>query len=153
MAWTKFTFGKYISDLVIGHLPFHFSVDNANITPPANGAALPLGTVVVRAKGLGVAEPWAPVSAAGDLVTTNEFAVVYGDQLKCEWDFVPRAIVEGRFNSVVIKRDAQFKEHYIKQVHGTALGATGLDLLKQLMADQGLLVLDDDTGYKSPYSA
>lgn len=153
MAWTKFTYGKYISDLVIGHLPFHFSVDDANITPPSAGAAIKLGTVVFRAKGLGLADAWKVVSNAGDLTTSNEFAVVYGDELKCEFDFVPRAIAAGKFNAVVIKRDAQFKEYYIKQVHGTSLGTDGLDLLKQLMADQGLLVLDDVTGYKDPYNA
>lgn len=151
MAFKELTYTKYISDLVIGHLPFHFSVDNANITPPAAAAAIPLGTVVFRAKGLKEADAWAPISADADVVATNEFAVVFGDALKCNFDFVPRAIAAGRFNSVVIKRDAQFKEYYIKLVQGTKLTADNYDILKQLMADQGLLVLDDVTSYKSPY--
>lgn len=148
MAFKELTYTKYISDLVIGHLPFHFSVDNANITP---AGVIKLGTVVFRAKGLAEAAPWAAVTTAS-LTTDNEFAVVYGDELKCNFDFTPRAIAAGRFNSVVIKRDAQFKEYYIKEV-ATAAGFTAdnLDLLKQLMADQGLLVLDDVTSYKSPY--
>ncbi len=150
MAFKELQYTKYISDLVIGHLPFHFSVDNANITPPAASAPIMLGTVVFRAKGLGVAAPWAVLTSAG-VAPENEFAVVYGDELKCNFDFVPRAIAAGRFNSVVIKRDAQFKEYYIKQFATTAgLDAATLDTLKQLMADQGLLVLDDVTGYKDP---
>lgn len=151
MAWKQFEYTKYISDLVIGHLGFHFSVDNANITPPAANGILPLGTVVFRAKGLGSADAWAPVATVGDVVATNEFAVVFGDHYAAKFDFAPRAIAAGKFNSVVIKRDAQFKEHYIKAVHGTDLGDVAFDLLKQLMADQGLLVLDDVTDYKSPY--
>ena len=40
-----------------------------------------------------------------------------------------------------------FKEFYLKQVHGTQLGAS-FDILKQLMADQGMVVLDDVTNFK-----
>jgi hypothetical protein len=147
MAFTEFKFAKKASDLLIGHLTLNFSNDNANITPPAAGAALAFGTVVARDKGLGVASPWAAV-VAGDLTTDNEFAVVWGNHYAFASDFVPRAIVSGKYNALVIKRDAQFKEFYIKQAQ-SALSATNFDILKQLMADQGLLVLDDVTKLKA----
>lgn len=148
MAFTEMKFLKRASDLLIDHEHFNFSNDNANITPPAAAAAIPFGTVVFRAKGLGIAAPWAAVTTDAALVGTNEFAVVWGNHYGFAMDFVPRAIAAGKYNAIVIKRDAAFKEHYIKQVHGTALGAEDFDVLKQLMADQGLLVLDDVTGYK-----
>lgn len=146
MAFTEMQFLKRASDLLIDHKHFNFSNDNANITPPAADAAIPLGTVVFRAKGLGIAAPWTIVTDNTSLVTTNEFAVVWGDHHSFAADFVPRPIAAGKFNAVVIKRDAAFKEYYIGWVHGATLGAD-FDVLKQLMADQGLLVLDDVTNY------
>lgn len=148
MAFTQFKYAKVASDLVIGHLDFHFSNDNANITP---AGVLALGTVVARDKGLSLEAPWAKVVAA-DLVTTKEFAVVWGDGYAFAADFTPKAIAAGKFNAVVIKRDAQFKEFYIKQAQ-SALSAANLNLLKQLMADQGLLVLEDVTNFTDPATA
>lgn len=142
MAFTNITLQKRASDLVVAHLDHNFSNDDANITPPAASAAIPFGTVVFRAKGLGKEAAWAAVTDNTALVTTNEFAVVFGDAYGFKADFVPNAIAADRYNAVVIKRDAGLKEYYIKQVHGTALGAD-FDVLKQLMADQGLIVLDD----------
>ena len=39
MAFTPITDLKRASDLVVAHLSHNFSQDNANITPPAAGAA------------------------------------------------------------------------------------------------------------------
>lgn len=144
MAFTDITLLKRASDLVVAHLDHNFSNDDANITPPAAGAIIPFGTVVFRAKGLAKAAPWTVITDDTSVVATNEFAVVFGDGYGFKADFVPKAIVADRYNSVVIKRDAGLKEYYIKAVHGTALGAD-FDILKQLMADQGLIVLDDDS--------
>lgn len=145
MAFTNIVLQKRASDLVVAHLDHNFSNDDANITPPAAGAAIPFGTVVFRAKGLAKAAPWAAVSAAADVDAANEYAVVFGDGYGFKADFVPKAIVAGRYNAVVVKRDAGLKEYYIREVHATALGAAPYDILKQLMADQGLIVLDDDS--------
>lgn len=147
MAFTNITLLKRASDLLVGHYHNHFNNDEANITPPAAGAAIPFGTVVFRAEGLGKAAPWAAVSAAADVTTAgNEYAVVWGDGYAFAADFVPKAIVAGKYNAIVIKRGpAEFKEFYIKQVHATALGATNFGILKQKLADQGLVVLDDIT--------
>ena len=144
MAFTPITDLKRASDLVVAHLSHNFSNDDANITPPAAGAAIPFGTVVFRAKGLGKAAAWAPVTTNASLVTTNEFAVVFGNHYGFAADFVPRAIAAGQYNAIVVKRDAGIKEYYLKAVHGTTLGAD-FDVLKQLLADQGLVVLDDVT--------
>lgn len=144
MAFTEITMLKRASDLVVAHLSHNFSNDDANITPPAASAPIPFGSVVFRAKGLGKAAAWTLVTDNASLVTTNEFAVVFGNHYGFAADFVPRAIAANQYNAIVVKRDAGIKEYYLKEVHGTALGAD-FDVLKQLMADQGLVVLDDVT--------
>lgn len=146
MAFTNITLDVRASDLLVGTYQNNFNNDEANITPPAASAPIPFGTIVFRAKGLGKAAAWAAVTAAGNLASTNEYAVVWGDNYGFKANFVPRAIAAGKYNAIVIKRGpAEFKEFYIKQVHGTALGATNFDILKQLLADQGLVVLTDVT--------
>lgn len=144
MAFTTITLAKRPSDLIVDHHRFNFSNDNANITP---AGVIPLGTVVFRAKGLDVEAPWTAVTADLDVVDTNEFAIVYGDQYGFKADFTPKAIAAKKYNAVVIKRGpAMVKEFYIKAVHGTAL-TTKYGVLKQLLADQGVVVLDDVTDF------
>lgn len=143
MAFTEIKLLKYSSDLVIDHADFHFSNENINITP----ALLPLGTVVARAKGQTVEAPYAVVTA-GDVVETNEFAVVWGDHYGFAYDFTPKAIAADKFNGIGIVRDAAFKEFYLKANYATTLGAVPYAKLKQLLADQGLLILTDVSDYK-----
>ena len=142
MAFTNITLLKRASDLVVAHEDHNFSNANANITPPAASAPIPFGTVVFRAKGGADSAAWTILTVAAALVTTNEFAIVYGNHYDFAADFVPRAIVAGKYNSIVIRRDAALKEYYIKKVHSTALGADYPKLVGMLNA-QGLLVLDD----------
>lgn len=145
MAFTEITLVKYASDLVVDHHIGNFNNDKANITP---AGVIPFGTVVFRAKGLGIEAPWAAVKLDADVADTNEYAVVYGDHYGFKYDFTPKAIKAKFFNAVVIKRGpAMLKEFYIKAVHGTAL-ATKYGVLKQLLADQGVVVLDDVTNFK-----
>ena len=142
MAYTDITLQKRPSDLIVDQESGNFNCDNANITP---AGVIPFGTVVFRAKGLAIEAPWAAVAANADVAATNEYAVVYGDQYGFKADFTPKAIVARKFNAVVIKRGpAMLKEFYIKKVHLT----TNYGVLKQLMADQGLVVLDDVTNFK-----
>ena len=144
MAFQNITLLKRASDLLVGHTTNAFNFDDANITPAGE---IPLGTIVFRAKGLSLEAPWAAVTKAADIVGTNEFAVVWGDGYAFAADFTPRAIKAKFFNAVVIKRgQAELKEYYIKQVHGTQLGAS-YGIMKQLMADQGLVVLDDISAF------
>lgn len=145
MSFTEITLVKYASDLVVDHHIGNFNNDKANITP---AGVIPFGTVVFRAKGLGIEAPWAAVKLDADVADTNEYAVVYGDHYGFKYDFTPKAIKAKFFNAVVIKRGpAMLKEFYIKAVHGTAL-ATKYGVLKQLLADQGVVVLDDVTNFK-----
>ena len=144
MAFTNITLQKLASDLVVTHGDFNFRNDEANITP---AGIIPFGTVVFRAKGLAKAAPWAKVAVAGDVAATNEYAVVYGDQYGFKADFTPKAIAANKYNAIVTKRSAGLKEYYIKAVHATALGAGTFGILKQIMADQGLIVLDDATNF------
>jgi hypothetical protein len=146
MAFTELNFLKYSSDLVIDHADFHFSNENANITP---AGVIKLGTVVVRPKDSASTVAWSVVDAAADAVETNEFAVVWGDHNSFAYDFTPKTIAAGKWNSVVIVRQAAFKEFYIKENYETLLGAAPYALMKQLMANQGLLVLQDVSKYKA----
>lgn len=141
MAWTDLKFGEYASDLVIGHMDFHLSNENANITPGAQ--PFTLGTIVARPKGSAVTVAYEAIDAAADVVGTNEYAVVWGDHNCFKYSFTPKAIATGKWNSIVIVRSAQLKEFYIKQKYETLLGAAPYSLLKRLLADQGLLVLRD----------
>lgn len=145
MAFTELKTLKYSSDLLIDHADFHFSNDDANITP---AGVIKLGTIVARPKNSAPTVAWAVIDDAADAVATNEFAVVWGDHYGFAYDFTPKAIAAGKYNSIVITRSAAFKEFYIKENYATLLGATPYVLLKQLMANQGLLVLEDVSKYK-----
>lgn len=143
MAFTNITLLKRASDLLVAHEDHNLCNEDVNITPPAASAAIPFGTVVFRAKGLAKDAPWAAVTAAAALVPDNEFGVVFGNHYGFAADFVPRAIAAGRYNAIVIKRPvAGVKEYYLKQVHGTQLGAD-FSVLKELLGAQGVVVLDD----------
>lgn len=146
MAFTELKTLKYASDLLIDHADFHFSNDDANITP---AGVIKLGTIVYRAKNSAPTVAWAVVDDATDAVVANEFAVVWGDHYGFAYDFTPKAIAAGKFNAIVVARDAAFKEYYIKENYATLLGAAPYALMKQLMANQGLLVLEDVSKYKA----
>lgn len=151
MAFKEITLLKRPSDLIIHEYFGNYNFDDANITPPAASAIVPLGTIVFRAKGLAVGAAWTVLTAANataSVITGNEFGVVYGDGYGWKCDFAPEPIVANRFNAVVIKRGpAMFKEFYIKEVYKTALAAT-YPVLIALLADQGLVVLEDVTDLK-----
>lgn len=146
MAFKEITLTKYASDLVIAHKSFHFSNDNANITPLAT--ALPLGTVVTRPVNSAPRDAWKVIAADADVVDGDELAVVFGDHYAFKYDFIPRAIAAGKWNAVVVRRDAAFKEFYIKANLKATLSAAKYAQLIQNMANQGLLVLEDVSDFK-----
>lgn len=145
MAFTQLKNAKYASDLIVDHEEFHFSNDNANVTPGAQ--PFKLGTVVVRPKGSAPTVAWTAVSADADIVDTNDFAVLYGDHYAFKYDFTPKAITSGKWNAIVVRRGAAFKEYYIKQNYGTVLAADKYALMLELMANCGLLVLTDVSNF------
>lgn len=126
------------SDLIIYHDIGNYNNENANITP---AGVIPFGQVVFRKISYDPVAPWAAVTAAS-LVDTNEFGVVYGDGYGFKANFTPNAIKAGLFNSLIIKRGTGFlKEFYIKKAQST-LDATQFTTLKELLAGQGLVVLE-----------
>lgn len=146
MAFQNITLLKRLSDLLIGHYVNNFNQEDANITPGAD--PLKLGTVVFRAAGSTKTAPWAVLSAAADVTADNEFAIVLGDQYAYAQDFIPKPIVAGKFNSIVIKRGpVELKEFYIKAENATK-AAANYELLLTLLGNQGLVVLEDVTKFK-----
>ena len=126
------------SDLIIYHEIGAYNNENANITP---AGVIPFGQVVFREKSLDPAAPWAAATVAS-LVATNEFGVVYGDHYGFKANFTPKAIKAGFFNGLVVKRGPAFlKEFYLKKAQHT-FNATQLTTLKELLAGQGLVVLE-----------
>lgn len=126
------------SDLIVYHEIGNYNNESANITP---AGVIPFGQVVFRAKSYDPAAPWAAVTV-GSLVDTNEFGVVYGDGYGFKPNFTPKAIKTGFFNGLIIKRGSgMLKEFYLKSAQST-LDATQFTTLKELLAGQGLVVLD-----------
>lgn len=146
MAWKDLEFALHPSDLIIDHDDFHYSFDDANITPDT--APFKLGTIVHRPQNSEPTVAWTAVAADVDVVDTNEYAVVYGDHYGFKFDFTPKTIATGKWNGIVVKRNARFKEFYIKQNYKTLL-ATKYDMLKELMTRQDLLILNDVSDTKA----
>lgn len=148
MPFTDFPYEARFSDLVFHELDpsVGYARECINVTPPAASAPVVMGTVVFRAKT--VTDPYAAyavVSAAGQLVDTNEFVVVYGDEYSFNASFVPKAVQTTTFNAVGFKRGPiQLKEYYIK---AWAQDADGLNLtdaqfasMKEVLKRQGVIV-------------
>lgn len=141
MPFVNDAFQARLSDLIFDeYIQAGYTREVVNVTPPAASAPLKVGTVVFRAKSLDPAAPYAVVTAAADLVAANEFVVVFGDGYGFNPEFVPKAIVAGRTNSVGIKRGPiQIKEYFLKQVH-SALSAAEFTTLKEVLKNQGVVV-------------
>lgn len=143
-------YAKRFSDLVFHEIDpsVGYARESVNITPPTGSTTVDLGSVFFRAKSLDPAAPYARLSAASQLVDTNEFVVVYGDRFSFNPAFVPLAVVAGEFNAVGFKRGPlQLKEYFIKQVVQAATGAGGAGLsdanfetLRELLKRQDIIV-------------
>lgn len=140
-----------LSDLVYHELDpsVGYARQDLNITPPAGGAEVKMGTVVFRAKASAntASTPYAALSGAGDISVDNEYAVVYGNHYQCKGSFVPRDIAEGQFNAVgfVGKNGAlMLKDYLVKAIAQDSAGASLSDAefenLREVLASQGLLV-------------
>lgn len=138
MPFVNDAYEARLSDLIVDEkIQGGFTRECINVTP---AGVLKIGTVVFRAKSLDPVAPYAVVSVVGDLVATNEFAIVFGDGYGFNPSFTPAAIVAGRTNAVSIRRGpVQVKEYFIDQVHA-ALTAPQKVTLKELLKGQGILV-------------
>lgn len=147
MPFVDTNLNKRLSDLV-----FHefdpasgYARECINVTPPAGGAAVQMGTVVFRAKSTNPYAAYAVLSADTQLVDTNEFAVVFGDGYGFNPSFVPFAVQATNFNAVSFKRGpVQLKEYYIKQIAqdaaGAALSDAEFETLRELLKRQDVIV-------------
>lgn len=143
MTFTAIPFEPLLSDLVVyeGTDPgTGYTRKDLNVTPPAGGAAVKLGTVVFRAKSADKTAPYAVVAASGDLALTNEYAVVFGNHYGYNPSFVPAAIATGKFNAVAfVQGPMKLKSYYLDSVH-SALTATQRSTLFELLEKQGIVV-------------
>lgn len=135
-----------LSDLIVNEYEpsIGYCRESVNVTPPAAGAAVKVGQVAFRVKSLDPAAAYAVVSDAAQLVSTNEFVVLIGDEYAFKPSYVPNAIQAGEFNSVALKRGpAILKEYYIKAIAQDAGGAALTDAefvtLKEVLKNQGLI--------------
>lgn len=145
MPFTDAVYQARLSDLVVHEIDPSVGYSRRDINVTA-GTKLNIGAVVFRAKAAGLAAPYAPVTDAGDLVDTNEFAVIYGDQFSFNPSFTTRGISAGQYNAVGFvgtSGGVQLKEYYIKQRIVTDAGLTeaNLETLKGLLEAQGVQVL------------
>lgn len=150
MPFVTMPYSKRLSDLVVHEIDpsVGYGRKCVNVTPPAGGAAVEIGTVVYRAKGTNPEGAYAVLSAAAQIVETNEFAVIYGDHYSFNPSFVPRAIAAGQFNAVGFVGHSgglQLKEYYIRQFAdtlGTPLTDAQFASLKEVLEKQGIVVLE-----------
>jgi len=132
------------SDLVVKEIDpaSAYSRDSINVTPPAASAPLLIGNVVFRAKSLDPTAAYAVLSNVSQLVDTNEFAVVFGDEYSFNPSFVPKAIAAGKFNSIAFIRGmVQLKDYYVKE-NNIAMTAEQLATLSTLLKRQGVILVE-----------
>lgn len=144
MPFTTATVAR-LSDLVVHEFDpsVGYSRRDINITEDTEAV---LGTVVFRAATADLAAPYAPVTTAGQLVDSNEFAVVFGDEFSFNPSFTARAIVAGQYNAVGFVGTSgalQLKEQLIKQyiVDDAELSEANFETLKGLLEAQGIQIL------------
>lgn len=147
MPFVPAVFTKRFSDLVVHETDPSVGYNRRGINVTSAGA-VQLGQVVFRAISSDLEAPYAVLSAAGQLVDTNEFAIVFGDHFGFNPEFTPRAIEAGSYNAVAIVGDGnaiQLKEYYVKQVAQDAEGADLTDAqfetLRGLLEAQGIQLL------------
>lgn len=147
MPFETVAFRSLFSDLVVNEYEpsIGYCRESINVTPPAASAPVKLGTVVYRAKSLNPAAAYTVLDGAGALVSTNEFAVIIGDEYSFKPEYVPNAIQANEFNSVAYKRGPVIlKEYYIKAIAqdaaGANLSAAEFITLKEVLKAQGIVV-------------
>lgn len=146
MPFVPAVFNKRLSDLIVheNDPSVGYNRRDINITP----APVQLGQVVFRAISSDLTAPYAVLSAASQLVATNEFAIVIGDEFSFNPEFTPRAIATGQFNAVAIVGNGnaiQLKEYYVKQVaqeeDGAELTDAQFETLRGLLEAAGIQLL------------
>ena len=127
----------FLSDLLVKEREDYYSRAEG-IVSIAAGETSPQGTVFFRAKGTDPAATWTKVVAAGNLVTTNEFAILAGDHYNIQKS-VTFATTTPK-TALFWVRDAEFKQTPILAIHDAALSDAEFATLKKLLADQELFI-------------
>lgn len=129
-----------LSDLVFHEVDpaSRYSRESINVTPAGE---LKLGTVVFRAKTeLNPYAPYAVLSNVNQIVDTNEFVVVFGDEYGFTPAFTPKAVQTTTFNAVgFIRGQVQLKDYFLKENNLTMTDAQFLTLVS-LLKRQGIVV-------------
>lgn len=117
-----------------------YTRDAASVTPPVSGK-YKCGTLVFRAKGLDPAAPYALATDA-DLVATNEFAILIGDQFQYESEIELLPVEAGKPNAVVLARGNAILASWVIEEVGKQNGLVEADFPKAyaLLANQGIIV-------------
>lgn len=134
-----------LSDLVFHEVDpaSRYSRESINVTP---AGVLAIGTVVFRAKSsLDPFAPYAVLSASSQLVDTNEFVVVFGDEYGFNPSFTPKAVQTTTFNAVgFIRGQVQLKDYYLRAFAQAPAGLNLTDAqfltLVSLLKRQGVVV-------------
>lgn len=130
------------SDLLIQEKGGYRSRETVNVSLTA-GATLKQGTVLFRAKGTDPTVAYDLVGA-GNLSTSNEYAVLMGDGYAEQEEVVFATATPKK--ALVIVRDADFKEAPILAIHDSALSDSQWASLKHLLSQQDILVYDTVVG-------
>lgn len=130
---------KKLSDLIV----YEATTDASGYTrKDINVAAgeYELGQVVFRAASLDAAAPYAKLVDNADIVSTNQFAVVFGDHYGFNEGFTAVAAGAGLFNAVAITQGPiKLKSHFVR-AGVSALGAEDWGKLKEALEGQGIVV-------------
>lgn len=88
-----------------------------------------------------------PANFVASVVVGNEFGIVIGDQFSFRSEFIPKEVLAGTFNAVVLKRDnIQVKDlavlDTLKDEDGVldTITMTEFNVLRELMKRQGVIL-------------
>ena len=132
------------SDLVLHEVDpaSAYSRECMNVTPPAASAPLKIGNVVFRAKGTDPYAAYAVLSNVSQLVDTNEFGVVFGNEYGFDAEFVPKAVQATTFNAVsFVRGQVQLKDYFVKK-NNITMTAAQLNTLNSLLKRQGVILVE-----------
>jgi len=110
----------------------------------SSDVTLPLGTVVFRARAA-TDTSYAPLSASGQLVATNEFAVVFGNRYQAKPEGVSLLAADTTDNALAFVRDnVILKDYLLKQIYTPAsspmLTGPQFEALRHLLKQQGVIL-------------
>lgn len=132
-------------EVTLGDLLFHendpcvgVAREDINVTAATD---YEMGSVVFRALSeLNPEAAYAPLLLAADVVATNEFGIVIGNQFQALGSFTSLAVEAGKFNAVALKRGLiQVKEGKVFETLPEVVQAV-FPQLKEILKRQGVIL-------------